>query len=428
MKNFKYITLVILSLLCLFSCEKVTEDIETTTTEKVTEQIETTTHEITEHIADLNFTVEIGESEYEEDVITQINCYDHVIKCDPPLTYTDRFFCTVENESDGSFIVGTVAVENIPARWFYITPYNVAYMDNAPLTDGYEIRFYYEDGEIMYQKVSYQYLYTIQAFDLFAEAFISDEDFYMEIGTIKDDDGKIICNVSEILNVGEWYHSDYFYFKNQRAESKAADIYEFIGIIKSRTIIDKVIYGENEPPLMRLGITCAVPDFLNEEQIDVYRRAVTIFPVFSGVPDAIEKFPSDELIFERDMIEKGTTRYFKSTGRYRQWGDFEAMLLSVFTKEYFETLSEYFLNIDGQLYYPDAAAGGQLGYAPELKPDTFELISKTDTKIEFNLIGYYYEDGYAILENRGEIRTQTFPIIMEYTDDGWRFALFNKAS
>ena len=414
MDKIKYLV-VILIIVILTSCNST--DVVTTSDESTIVLDDDT----------INLTLKFGKDGY-EDVLTQIRYYDHIIQCDPPLIYSDRFFRMVKNESDGSIIIGTVAVDYTPARWIYITPDTVAYMDNAPLTDGYEVRFYYEDGEIMYQKVNYQYLYTIQSFYELAAAFTSDEDFMMETGTIKYDDNKIVCNVSEILNVGEWYHSDYFYFKNEREQSKAADIYEFIGIIKSHTIKDEVIYGENEPPLMWLGITCAVPDFLNEDQIDVYRRAVTIFPVFSGAPEAIDKFPSDELIFERDTTQKGTTYYSKSHGRYRRWNDFEAMLLSVFTKEYFNELTEGFLNIDGKLYYPLIDAGGQLGYAPELKSDTFELISKTDTKIEFNLIGHYYEDGFAILENRGEITTETFPIVMEYTDNGWRFALFNLAS
>lgn len=52
------------------------------------------------------------------------------------------------------------------------------------------------------------------------------------------------------------------------------------------------------------------------------------------------------------------------------------------------------------------------------QPDSYELVKKTDKKIDFNVIGYYKN------EQSGEEYTKRFLNSMVLTDDGWRISLF----
>ena len=374
-------------------------------------------------------------------VIPEIHLYSNIMTCDPPLAYLERSFCIYQNIPTDQIIIGNMYVETFTepriARWLYITPDFVDFIENTPEIDGYEITFYHEDGKMMYKKTNTQYLYIIQASNLLANAFISVDDFFMETGIVTNSDDQIIYNPIKSYTVGEWYLSDDFYFKEEREKFNAATIDEYVYKIFN-TVVEyevAVLYTEHEPPIIGYGARCAVPDFFDEEQVDLYRRAVSVFPVFSGVPDVIESFPMyDGTKYKRDsdlipiqVEEHEYMNFLPVNGRYKKWEDFESMGLSVFTKEYFETLSEYFLNIDGQLYYRDSAMGGQFGYAPDKQPDRFELISKTENAVEFNLIGHYYQDGFAILDDKGPINTLSFLIKMEMTEDGWRFSQFNSA-
>lgn len=189
----------------------------------------------------------------------------------------------------------------------------------------------------------------------------------------------------------------------------------------------------NEPPLSEAIMTIlAVPDFLDENQQLLYRRARSVFIAFNGYPEMIEEYPCEnvlEIPYEDKSvyIPSGDheAHYIRACGRYQKWEDFHGMGVSIFTEEYFTRLSRHFLNIDGNTYYPDAAKGGAFGYMPELTPDTFELVSKTDSEIEFNVIGHYYSTWNPETANPSTITTQSFPIRMELTDSGWRFSLFN---
>ena len=193
------------------------------------------------------------------------------------------------------------------------------------------------------------------------------------------------------------------------------------------------VWFDAEPPLSEAIMTLlAVPDFLDEDQQLLYRRARSIFVAFNGYPEMVEEYPCENVLGipyeERSVyIPSGDYQehYIRACGRYQKWDDFYAMGVSIFTDDYFTRLSRNFLNIDGNTYFLDAAKGGAFGYMPELTPDTFELVSKTDSEIEFNVIGHYYLTWNPETADPSTITTQSFPIKMELTDNGWRFSLFN---
>lgn len=200
------------------------------------------------------------------------------------------------------------------------------------------------------------------------------------------------------------------------------------------------INPSNEPPLWEYAKNLTVPDFLNKEQQNLYRRAYMIFPVFHGSTILIDDFP---LLEGQEKTEiKYTTykdmEYIISQGRYQNWNDFEAVMLNIFTENYYHELiglnrkTPSFIEIDSKLCYIDAAMGSRLEY---VQPDTFELISKTDKEIKFNVIGHYAEpregevdEEYIERRDKGEYdSTSKFPITMIKTTYGWRFSNFNVA-
>lgn len=192
--------------------------------------------------------------------------------------------------------------------------------------------------------------------------------------------------------------------------------------------------SEIEPPLSEADLAMAVPDFLTEEQQLLYRRARSVFPAFSGYPFQIDEYPPDgyegdyrallgEMIETKDEI--GPLYYYAATGRYKRWDDFISMGTSIFTQDYFAWLSDSFLNINGYTYIPDTAKGGHWGYLPILSPDTFNLISKTDTEIRFEVVGHYFDTWNIDTANPDSVTTESFPITMVLTSDGWRFSEFN---
>lgn len=190
-----------------------------------------------------------------------------------------------------------------------------------------------------------------------------------------------------------------------------------------------------EPPLA--GEAVSAPQFLSAEQQALYQRAHAIFPAFCGVPDAVDSFPHDggPPVGEPIYVQIDGVGYYRAQGRYQAWSDFEAMMLSLFTRGYYEQLiggrggTRPFLQQGGILYYIDGAAGSILGYRPDLAPDEFELTAQTPNSITFNLIGHYFWD---LDENGDPIAsvpdTISYPITLVLTENGWRFSQFCIAS
>jgi hypothetical protein len=184
------------------------------------------------------------------------------------------------------------------------------------------------------------------------------------------------------------------------------------------------------------GADVDVPDFLSGEQADLYRKATVLYYIFETEPSSIDRFPlkdGQDVIPPNDgdvttgYITAGNVQYGKSIGRYREYAEFEKMVLSVFTPDFFEMLNGTFevgafIESNGGLYWLAASGSTAPGYNPRETPDTFQLISSSENEIKFSVTGCYtvYEDGYET----EEVTSETFEIAMTLTNSGWRFTLF----
>ena len=202
-----------------------------------------------------------------------------------------------------------------------------------------------------------------------------------------------------------------------------------------------------EPPLDEFSASIAVPEFLTEEQQDLYRRAHCLYQnMFGGFTAAIDfnfqaaetvewEEPAENLFFLCDWS------YQPAQGRYQRWADFDGMIHSVFTDRFWESkniLSDglpVYRDFDGRLGFREFERGSGY-YYNENFPDGFRLDDQTEEEISFTLIGHYswkwpkegetYEERDARLEREYD-QTKEFPIRMVLTENGWRFDEFHTA-
>lgn len=174
-----------------------------------------------------------------------------------------------------------------------------------------------------------------------------------------------------------------------------------------------------EPLLSDADLQIAVPDFLDEEQKTLYQRAYSFYHLFYGESGAVDSYPvPDEVRAPDDMewVDINGIRNYLAWGRYRLWSDFYNSMLSVFTEDCFHSLNQeqLFVEHDGRLCYMDVSAVRHPGRADE---DTFELISKTDSEIVFEIIEHYQEE-------TGETFTKEGTVSLVNTEQGWRVSQF----
>ena len=154
-----------------------------------------------------------------------------------------------------------------------------------------------------------------------------------------------------------------------------------------------------------------IPDFLTGYQANLYKKAVMLHYIFKSSPRELERVPF--------------------VGAY---ADFEALVLSVFTRGLFEQLNrgQQFANRGGELYISQYEQPVQMGmaYAPWVKPDKVELISTGETEIIFEVTGFYFPElpvGSLDDVDGDEITSLTVEIRMTRTAAGWRFSQFATA-
>lgn len=197
-----------------------------------------------------------------------------------------------------------------------------------------------------------------------------------------------------------------------------------------------------EPPLSDADLQIAVPDFLEEEQQDLYRRAHSLYMHLNGgdttmieYGETMEQPLPDWADYER--VELNGMKYVVSQGRYANWADFDAVVHSIFTDECWEGLNpnQVYLEHNGRLCYIEAARGSGYYYNDNF-PDEFELISRTENEVRFTLIGHYSpvwpREGETTAERNARLKkeydyTLEFPIRLILTQDGWRFDEFHTA-
>ena len=190
--------------------------------------------------------------------------------------------------------------------------------------------------------------------------------------------------------------------------------------------------------LSERSLNIPVPDFLDKGQQLLYRQAFEIYTsLFGGDTSGVCMGDEDKFPDMAGFLERNEIPYTKATGRYAVWADFDAMIHSVFTNNFWRGRNSRgdnystFIGIDGALYYVNAAKGHY--YRNENFPDTFKLNSKTDDEIIFTLTGYYSspwpnegetsEQRDQRLKNGWEY-TIDFEIKLVRTADGWRFDQF----
>lgn len=192
-------------------------------------------------------------------------------------------------------------------------------------------------------------------------------------------------------------------------------------------------------PLDEYAQAAPVPDFLDEEQQLLYRRAYAMYGhIFGANTEEVDNWPGGGGYGSSDAVERNGWGYVPATGLYRNWNDFQEAVLSVFTQEYWDARNNLgdgqpiYTNIDGQLHYV-AAARGNYGCNPSF-PSTFRLMERTDDAISFVVTGYYSEpwpmEGESYEERDARLASYwdysvDFPIRMVKTQDGWRFDEFH---
>lgn len=208
-----------------------------------------------------------------------------------------------------------------------------------------------------------------------------------------------------------------------------------------------VLDFDAEPPLDEFSVSIAVPDFLTEEQQDLYRRAHCLYQnMFGGDTTAVDfNFPAVESVEWEEPIEGfftvGDWSYLPAQGRYQRWADFDGMVHSVFTHRFWESKNIFsdglpiYREFNGRLGIMDLGRGSGYYYNKSF-PDEFRLDRETEKEISFTLIGHYspvwpregetYEERDARREREYEY-TLEFPIRMVLTQDGWRFDEFHSA-
>lgn len=193
------------------------------------------------------------------------------------------------------------------------------------------------------------------------------------------------------------------------------------------------LYVEADPPYRYLEDKSNLPDFLTEEQKILYQQAETAFIFFNGDPGLasfIVIHKGESVSSNLVKMENGYS-YFNVIGKYQKWEDFKSMILNVFTEEYFQELNhmrnyegtdiEIFIERDGDAY---GLAIDRIGLGGA--PTTFELQSMTDKEIRFTAT-YRYEPRDDPEWSEKETVYRTAEIILQNTENGWRFTKYNCA-
>ena len=199
-----------------------------------------------------------------------------------------------------------------------------------------------------------------------------------------------------------------------------------------------------EPPLSERTLAQPVPKFLDEEQKALFLHAYEAaqFLLASNVPEYPR--PDGSTLESREPIEVGDENrygvYEVATGRYGWWADFKAMVEDIFTPEYLAKLGVrenapledfpcFTSTQEGRLCYLAWSKGdGDPFYSACDTPDSYELVSQSETEITFRLIGHYVTEAYFNAPGTPEAAeetTRSFPIRMVKTDAGWRVAEFH---
>lgn len=184
-----------------------------------------------------------------------------------------------------------------------------------------------------------------------------------------------------------------------------------------------------EPLVEESYFNYPMPDFLTEEQRNLYRRAHYLYRLLMMYNDEIEKLPRRDgenfdikypaLYISVPVSDGFASSFYPINGRYSRWEDFVSMGTSVFTSELFEKLYQpNFFRINDNTYYYDVRKGS--GYYYEDTAVSYNLISSTDTEIEFEVVKHVYR--FPDTEDDA-MKTINLPVKMILTKEGWRVGM-----
>lgn len=138
----------------------------------------------------------------------------------------------------------------------------------------------------------------------------------------------------------------------------------------------------------------------------------------------------------QQAITVNGTQYFKvQDDRFKNYDDFVAELHKLFTKEFvqekFINASSFTKGSDGSLYMSGSARGADITYAGH----AFEIVTSTDTTIDFIAIIYHYKPGnpppsqakpfYVAPQDTSKYEVTTANYFMKLIDNQWKFSIFS---
>lgn len=198
-----------------------------------------------------------------------------------------------------------------------------------------------------------------------------------------------------------------------------------------------------EPPLTDEELSKPVPDFLNEDQQLLFRKAKSVYSRLFSSSTGIAYGDIYGFGNEYDHFKINNHTYISNTtGRYRNYNDFEKMIKSLFSDEFWETRNSInfrdeiyprYTNCEGKLCYIEFEGSGGFAYNKNFD-DEFELISQSNNEISFYAIGHYswrYQIGNETIEQRDQRLkneyeyTKKYLITMILIEDEWRFSEFS---
>ena len=210
-------------------------------------------------------------------------------------------------------------------------------------------------------------------------------------------------------------------------------------------------------PLTEEDYDYSVPDFLNEEQQNLYRCARKWFGIYRYLTAIIdEKFPNEDGTRLWDYspnpyydflvyLDSCESPYWPVVGYYADWAMFDAAFHRLFTDDFVAWLNNtnlhfdppregerlHFLEIDGRTYYLSYERGGDPEYVGDVDgsispdryiPDTYRLIEKTEQEVRFEVIAHYN----GAFRGEPEMHwTRTIEIVMVLVDGQWKFSQFD---
>lgn len=174
-------------------------------------------------------------------------------------------------------------------------------------------------------------------------------------------------------------------------------------------------------------------DFLTEEQWLLYDRG--LIHLFHFIFDPGDILEDRNTAGAGGKMIDGWKYYPYYSEKYPNYDAFYQDMLTIYTPEFFEVLNHtmtprlnepsppIYLNVDGGLYYLDCTGSANLTHLRNW--DRYELESKDEDRIEFDVIAYYCEHDDVSLENPVPVKIQRGSVVMEKTSGGWRISKFD---